>query len=105
VECIMNTPTMSEQLLEAASLLVVGMSSVFLFLSVLIVSVKLITKFVEAFPEPAATTYATPRPAPAASTNTANHSANQAVTNQQDVITAITHAVSAYRQGNQPSSK
>jgi oxaloacetate decarboxylase (Na+ extruding) subunit gamma len=89
----MNTPTMSEQLLEAASLLVAGMSSVFLFLSVLIVSVKLITKFVEAFPEPAA------------STNTANHSANQAVTNQQDVITAITHAVSAYRQGNQPSSK
>ena len=97
----MNTPTMSEQLLEAASLLVVGMSSVFVFLSVLIVSVKLIAKFVEAFPEPAATTYATPRPAPAASTNTAN----QAVTNQQDVITAITHAVSAYRQGNQPPSK
>jgi sodium pump decarboxylase gamma subunit len=101
----MNTPTMSEQLLEAASLLVVGMSSVFIFLSVLIVSVKLITKFVEAFPEPAATTYVTPRSVPAASNQTANNSANQAVTNQQDVITAITHAVSAYRQGNQPPSK
>ncbi len=98
----MNTPSISEQLLEAGSLLVVGMSSVFIFLSVLIVSVKLIAKFVEAFPEPAATTYATPRRAPAASVN---HSANHAVTNQQDVITAITHAVSAYRQGNQPPSK
>lgn len=87
----MTPPTISEQLLEAASLLLVGMSSVFVFLSVLIVSVKLITKFVEAFPEPAATAHVTPTPA-----SSSFH--------QQDVITAITHAVSAYRQGKQPPS-
>ncbi|MGB1144198.1 MAG: OadG family protein [Glaciecola sp.] len=101
----MNTPTMSEQLLEAASLLMIGMLTVFIFLSVLIISVKLITKFVEVFPEPEANAYSSARPTPAASSQAANAHASASVSNQKDVITAITHAVSAYRQGNQPSSK
>lgn len=99
----MNTPTMSEQLFEAASLLMIGMLTVFIFLSVLIISVKLITKFVEVFPEPEANAYSSARPTPAASSQAANASAS--VSNQKDVITAITHAVTAYRQGNQPSPK
>lgn len=105
----MNTSSsMSEQLLEAGSLLAVGMSSVFIFLSVLIVSVKLIAKFVEAFPEPEATTYPAARRAPtsnSAATSAASAQGASSATNQQDVITAITHAVTAYRQGKQPPSK
>ncbi|CAI8212316.1 MAG: oxaloacetate decarboxylase gamma chain [Glaciecola sp. HTCC2999] len=101
----MNTPTMSEQLLEAASLLMIGMLTVFIFLSVLIISVKLITKFVEVFPEPEATTHQPARPAPAVSSQAVNAQASASVSNQKDVITAITHAVTAYRQTNQPSSK
>lgn len=99
----MNAPTMYEQLIEAASLLMIGMLTVFIFLSVLIISVKLITKFVEVFPEPEANAYSSARPTPAAPSQAANASAS--VSNQKDVITAITHAVTAYRQGNQPSSK
>ncbi|MBU2919111.1 MAG: oxaloacetate decarboxylase gamma subunit [Psychrosphaera sp.] len=42
----------SELLAEAGILMAVGMLVVFLFLSVLIVAIKLLTKFAEAYPDP-----------------------------------------------------
>ena len=42
----------SELLVEAGILMAVGMLVVFLFLSLLIVAIKLLTKFAEAYPDP-----------------------------------------------------
>ncbi|GHB66777.1 putative oxaloacetate decarboxylase gamma chain [Psychrosphaera saromensis] len=42
----------SELLAEAGILMLVGMVVVFLFLSMLIVAIKLLTKFAEAYPDP-----------------------------------------------------
>lgn len=85
----MESNTITALLQEAATLLGVGMSMVFIFLSILVVSVKLMTKIVLAFPDnsPQASPSAPPRaPAPAV--------------NDEQTITAIKAAVSAYRSGN-----
>mgnify|MGYP005987210169 CR=1 FL=1 len=85
----MESNTITALLLEAATLLGVGMSMVFIFLSILVVSVKLMTKIVLAFPDNSqlVSPSAPPKaPAPAV--------------NDEQTITAIKAAVSAYRSGN-----
>lgn len=87
----METNTITALLQEAATLLGVGMSSVFIFLSILVVSVKLMTKLVLSFPEDS--------PAPSSSVPKTAPQTATAVSDEQ-TITAIKAAVSAYRQGN-----
>lgn len=76
-------------LLEAATLLATGMAVVFVFLTILIFSVKLMTKLCLAFPETQAQQLS---PATAAQKNITQ--------SNDDTLVAIKAAVEAYRQGN-----
>ena len=76
-------------LLEAATLLATGMTVVFVFLTILIFSVKLMTKLCLAFPEAQ-----TQQPVQATSAQQPTTQSND------DTLTAIKAAIDAYRQGN-----
>ncbi len=77
----------SELLAEAGILMLVGMVVVFLFLSMLIIAIKLLTKFAEAYPDPVPTAKAPIKPI------------NSTQTSPQ-VIAAITAAVKQYKARN-----
>ena len=85
----MEPTQINELLFEAATLLVTGMAVVFVFLTILIFSVKLMTKLCLAFPESQ-----TQRPAPAMAAPKPTTQSND------DTLVAIKAAVDAYRQGN-----
>ncbi|WP_414830191.1 OadG family protein [Alteromonas sp. H39] len=88
----MAAESVSSQLMEAATLMLVGMVFVFAFLSLLIVGVKLIAKFCEAFPgEPEV------QPSVKRSPAKASPAAQQ---EDSGVIAAITAAVHMHRQSN-----
>ena len=57
----MGSESVTSLLLEAGSLMLIGMVFVFSFLALLIVGIHLIAKFCEAFPGEAAPQYAAPR--------------------------------------------
>ena len=78
----------SELLAEAGILMLVGMVVVFLFLSLLIVAIKLLTKFAETYPDPIKPTKN--------ETKTTNFSKTS-----PQVIAAITAAVKQYKERNQ----
>jgi oxaloacetate decarboxylase gamma subunit len=78
----------AELLAEAGVLMLVGMVVVFLFLSLLIVAIKLLTKFAEAYPDPI-------KP-----TRNEIKTTNFSKTSPQ-VIAAITAAVKQYKERNQ----
>jgi oxaloacetate decarboxylase gamma subunit len=87
-EFTMETESVSSLLLEAGSLMLIGMVFVFSFLALLIVGIHLIAKFCEAFPGEAAPQYAAPR-----------RKAVQAGVDG-NVVAAITAAVHTHRQAN-----
>lgn len=89
----MAAESVSSQLMEAATLMLVGMVFVFAFLSLLIVGVKLIAKFCEAFPG-APEAQPTPKRSPAKSQPAS------AQENDSGVIAAITAALHMHRQSN-----
>ena len=78
----------SELLAEAGILMLVGMLVVFLFLSMLIVAIKLLTKFAEAYPDPIKPTR-----------NEIKKPISSSKTSPQ-VIAAITAAVKQYKVRN-----
>jgi oxaloacetate decarboxylase gamma subunit len=80
----------SSVLLEAGTLMLVGMVVVFLFLTMLIGAINLLTKFAEAFPDKETTS------APAKITPQATNS-NQT---SPQVIAAISAAVKQYKSRN-----
>jgi oxaloacetate decarboxylase gamma subunit len=77
----------SELLAEAGILMLVGMVVVFLFLSMLIVAIKLLTKFAEAYPDPIKPTRNEIKPISSSKTS-------------PQVIAAITAAVKQYKARN-----
>ena len=77
----------SELLAEAGVLMLVGMVVVFLFLSMLIVAIKLLTKFAEAYPDPIKPTRNDIKPTSSSKTS-------------PQVIAAITAAVKQYKARN-----
>jgi len=77
----------SELLAEAGVLMLVGMLVVFLFLSMLIVAIKLLTKFAEAYPDPIKPTRNEIKPISSSKTS-------------PQVIAAITAAVKQYKARN-----
>lgn len=79
----------SSVLLEAGTLMLVGMVVVFLFLTMLIGAIKLLTKFAEAYPDKVT-------PAPARVPQQHNNS-NQT---SPQVIAAISAAVKQYKSRN-----
>ena len=85
----MDTPTIGALLQEAATLLGVGMSVVFIFLTILVFSVKLMTKICLSFPEAEEPASRSSRPQAHATTQ-----------RDQEGLEAIKAAVSAYRAGN-----
>lgn len=84
----MGSESVTSLLLEAGSLMLIGMVFVFSFLGLLIVGIHLIAKFCEAFPGEAAPEYAPPR-----------RKAVQAGVDG-NVVAAITAAVHTHRQSN-----
>lgn len=89
----MAADSVSSQLFEAATLMLVGMVFVFAFLSLLIVGVKLISRFCEAFPgEPE------PEPAPRRASPKPIKADN--ADNDSRIVAAITAAVQMHRQSN-----
>ena len=84
----METESVSSLLLEAGSLMLIGMVFVFSFLALLIGGIHLIAKFCEVFPGEAAPQYAAPR-----------RKAVQAGVDG-NVVAAITAAVHTHRQAN-----
>jgi oxaloacetate decarboxylase gamma subunit len=95
----METSSVQALLWEAATLLGVGMIVVFSFLTILIGSVKLLTKICLALPQPevvASPSANAPRTAPIAAASN--------VTSSDDTLAAIKAAVTAYRQGNTSQS-
>jgi len=81
----------SELLVEAGILMLVGMAVVFVFLTILIFATKTLTKFALAFPEPE-------QAAPAKPVIKPIHSENGAPSPQ--IIAAISAAVKQYRNKN-----
>jgi len=79
----------TELLLEAGTLMLVGMAVVFVFLTILIFATKGLTKFAQAFPEPE-----TSLPAPKKTVKPASPA------NDQQVVAAISAAVQQYRNKN-----
>ncbi|MCV2883163.1 OadG family transporter subunit [Aestuariibacter sp. AA17] len=77
-------------LVEAGTLLLVGMSFVFVFLTILIAAVHGITLFCKRFPEPA-----TPHPSSAVPVVSQQNDAGQP---SPQVVAAITAAIHQYRQ-------
>lgn len=87
----MAAESVSSQLMEAATLMLVGMVFVFAFLSLLIVGVKLIAKFCEAFP-------GAPDPQPVSKRLPAKPKPASAQESDKSVIAAISAAVHMHRQ-------
>ncbi|MDO6567210.1 OadG family transporter subunit [Alteromonas sp. 1_MG-2023] len=84
----MGSESVTSLLLEAGSLMLIGMVFVFSFLALLIVGIHLIAKFCEAFPGKPVVEYAAPR-----------RKAVQAGVDGK-VVAAITAAVHTHRQTN-----
>lgn len=78
----------SELLAEAGILMLVGMLVVFIFLSVLILAIKLLAKFAESYPDPVTAKRNPIKPTTDASKNS------------PQVIAAITAAVKQYKARN-----
>ncbi|MBU2881070.1 OadG family protein [Psychrosphaera sp. B3R10] len=79
----------TELLVEAGILMVVGMSVVFVFLTILIFATKGLTSFVQSFPEPETST-----PAPRRNTHSATGDTSQ------QVVAAISAAIKQHRKKN-----
>ncbi|MBT3134504.1 OadG family protein [Alteromonas sp. ALT199] len=93
----MNSESVASLLVEAGSLMLIGMVFVFSFLGLLIVGIHLIARFCEAFPGES--------PEPSANVN--RHSANVNRNNQAvqpgidgNVIAAISAAIHTHRQNS-----
>lgn len=84
----METESIVLLLLEAGSLMLIGMLFVFSFLALLIVGIRAIARFCEAFPGEPATEYVVPRRSPATSGI------------DDKVVAAISAAVHTHRQAN-----
>lgn len=80
-------PSITDLLVESATLMVVGMSFVYLFLALLIGAIKLIALINEQFPEELATN----------KSNKGNPIVKSSVSNDGAVLAAITAAVHQYR--------
>lgn len=78
----------SALLVEAGLLMLVGMVVVFLFLSMLIIAIKLLAKFAEAYPDPAPITPKAPT------------ISNQSTQDSPQVIAAISAAIKQYKSRN-----
>lgn len=89
----MTAGSVSSQLIEAATLMLVGMVFVFAFLSLLIVGVKLIARFCEAFP-------GEPETQPSLKRSPVKSSPASAQENDRGVVAAISAAVHMHRQSN-----
>lgn len=89
----MAAESVSSQLMEAATLMLVGMVFVFAFLSLLIVGVWLIAKFCEAFP-------GEPETQPSVKRSPAKPKPATAKEENSSVVAAITAAVHMHRQSN-----
>ncbi len=89
----MAAESVSSQLMEAATLMLVGMVFVFAFLSLLIVGVRLIAKFCEAFP-------GEPETQPSVKRSPVRTKPAAAKEEDSSVIAAITAAVHMHRQSN-----
>lgn len=79
----------TELLMEAGILMIVGMAVVFVFLTILIFATRGLTAFANAFPEPESSTPAPRRPTKSAKSD-----------NSQQVVAAISAAVQQYRKKN-----
>lgn len=87
----MSAQSINELLFEAATLLMVGMGFVFVFLTLLIVAVNLLKVFCERFPGQE----------PKTPTRTPSKTARPAQVNEdKNIVAAITAAVHAHRQAN-----
>ena len=87
-ELMMEAESIVLLLLEAGSLMLIGMLFVFSFLALLVVGIRVISRFCEAFPGEPASEYAVPR------RNTTQPSIDG------KVVAAITAAVHTHRQAN-----